>query len=560
MNFEFTAQGLTGGEKVVQRVLEIVPGAASWGIMIGMAVLARFYPLYAAVIIIAFYLYWLLKLLYMTFFLILSYLRLASERDTDWLKRARSVDRLEETLEQLEQAPRKDGLKERLSAYCYLKDLQRLRRQGERPPLFSEIYHLVIVPVAGEAKDVVEPGINSIARSVFPPERIIVILAVEERADEEVKKGAEEIREKYSSAFCDFLVEYHPDGIEGEARAKGANTTNAAKKAAEYLKGKHIPYRNVISSCFDSDTVIKPDYFAALTYYFMADPERERSSFQPVPVYNNNIWDAPGITRVLEAGSSFFQLIEATNPETLVTFSSHSMSFKALVETGYWPVDMISDDSAIFWKAFLRFDGNYKAVPMYTTVSMDAVVADNWWHTLKNVYKQKRRWAWGVENFPIVVRGFLKDRKISLTRKFKYAFKLFEGHVSWTTWAFLLTIIGWLPAFFAGKDYSHTVFYYSAPRITGTIFNLASISLLTSIALSLCLLPPMKDKKNLFRRAGYALQWLLMPFTIIFFSALPALDAQTRLMLGKYMTFWVTEKGRGSGRSAEGREPDTLTR
>jgi hypothetical protein len=38
------------------------------------------------------------------------------------------------------------------------------------------------------------------------------------------------------------------------------------------------------------------------------------------------------------------------------------------------------------------------------------------------------------------------------------------------------------------------------------------------------------------------MQWLLVPLTIVFLSAVPALDAQTRLMLGKYMTFWVTDK------------------
>jgi hypothetical protein len=218
------------------------------------------------------------------------------------------------------------------------------------------------------------------------------------------------------------------------------------------------------------------------------------------------------------------------------------MSFKALVEAGYWPVDMISDDSAIYWKAFIHFDGNYRVVPMYTTLSMDAVVAENWWQTIINVYKQKRRWAWGVENFPIVMRGFLKNRKIPFFLKLKTGYKLFEGHISWTTWAFLLTIIGWLPALFAGRDYSHTVFYYSVPRITGTIFHLASLSLITSVVLSILMLPKRKEQHSILKKCGYAVQWLLVPFTIIFLSALPALDAQTRLMIGKYMTFWVTDK------------------
>ena len=38
------------------------------------------------------------------------------------------------------------------------------------------------------------------------------------------------------------------------------------------------------------------------------------------------------------------------------------------------------------------------------------------------------------------------------------------------------------------------------------------------------------------------LQWLALPVVGLVFSNLPALDAQTRLMVGKYLEYRVTEK------------------
>jgi len=542
MKFNFSANKLKGREKRLQRFFEIVPGFSSWTIIIGMLILAFRAPLIAAVLIIAFDFYWLLRLLYLTLFLIVSYFRLSAEKETDWMGRVAGIDSLDKYSRAIEGEKSERELKKKVSLFFLKREIRKLKKSGSKIALSKDLYHLVLIPIAKETRDIVEPGLKSIALSDFPPNRIMVVLALEERADEEIKTDARDLLRHYKSKFFDMKIVVHPDGIATEAKAKGANATFAAKETAKYFKKKKIPFENVIVSCFDSDTVVKSDYFASLTYYFQTCPERERASFQPVPVYNNNIWDAPGITRVLEAGSSFFQLVESTNPEKLVTFSSHSMSFKALVSAGYWPVDMISDDSAIFWKAFIHFDGKYKVVPMYTTLSMDAVVADNWMQTVKNVYKQKRRWAWGVENFPIVMRAFLKNKNIPLFFKIKQAFKLFEGHIAWATWAFLLTFVGWLPAILATREFSHSVLYYSAPRIMGTIFNLASFSLITSIVLSLLLLPKKKEKHPIFKRIGYAFEWLLIPFTMVFLSALPSLDAQTRLMLGKYMTFWVTDK------------------
>ena len=529
MKFRYSPRGLTGGEARLQRFLEVLPAALSWGTLVGFGALSFKAPIVAAIFIIAFDLYWLLRLFYATIFLVISYGFLHAEQETDWMNQLRAID---------------DRSVRAISAGYRQKEFKRLLQKSVEIPASASIRHLAIIPVAGETEDIIEPGIRSLAEQNFPTEKILVVLAVEARAPEAIQKSAERIASKYRSRFLDFLVTVHPDGLPGEARVKGANTTHAAQAAAAYFQSRGISFADVVVSCFDADTVASRQYFACLAYHFMVCPDRLRASFQPIPVYHNNIWEAPGFARVLETGSSFFLLIEATNAEKLVTFSSHSMSFKALVDVGYWPVDMISDDSAIFWKSFIYFDGDYRVVPMYETVSMDAVTAENWWKTARNVYRQKRRWAWGVENFPQVARAFLKSDRICFYDKAGHLFKLLEGHVAWATWAFLLTLMGWVPAFFSGREFSNSVLYYGSQRVTGIIFNLSLLSFLISIVLSLLLLPRKKTEPSFFKKVVFALEWLLVPFIATFFGALPALDAQTRLALGKSLRFQVTEKKR----------------
>lgn len=541
MKFNYSKENLTKNEQRLQRIFEVIPGCLSWGILLLLVIISIIKPLLAIIIIIAFDFYWLLRLIYMTIFLVLSFCRLSMETKTDWMSRVRGIDNLDQYMKELNKLP-KFNFNNGLSNAIHKKELLALSRSDSPPPSHSEVYHLVILPVAKESIEILKPSIESLCNQTFPLKQIFVVIALEERASEIIKKDILSLEREYEKKFMDFKIIIHPSNLENEAKVKGANVTWAAKKAAEYFKLENIPYKNITVSCFDSDTIVGVDYFACLTYSFMVTPFRLQASFQPIPVYNNNIWDVPGFARVMETGSSFFQLIESTNTEQLVTFSSHSMSFKALVDVGYWPVDMISDDSAIFWKSFIHYDGKFSVVPMYTKVSMDITVSSNLFKTIISIYKQKQRWAWGVENFPIVFRAFLKLNKLSFFKRIRYIFKLLEGHLSWATWGFILTILSWLPTLFVKNEFADTVVYYNAPYISGIIFNLASISLIISIILSLLLLPKIKIRFSILKKFLFALQWLMMPLILVFLSAIPALDAQTRMLLGKRMEFWVAEK------------------
>jgi hypothetical protein len=270
-----------------------------------------------------------------------------------------------------------------------------------------------------------------------------------------------------------------------------------------------------------------------------------QASYQPVPVYNNNIWQAPSFARVVEMSSSFCQMIETVRLEKFVTFSSHSMSFKTLVDMDYWPVDMVSDDSVVYWKAFLFYNGGYRVVPLYTTVSMDAAYdAHNIFKTIAIQYKQKRRWAWGVENFPFVAGAFIGNNNIPLAKKIRRGFNLLEGHVTWAVWAVIMIIIGPLPFLLGGAFFRQMAVGYNIAKINGPLFNLTLIAMLVCIVLSYAILPPRPKGVSRAKNILVTLEWATLPFIVLVLGSIPALDAQTRLLLGKYMGFNPTEKAK----------------
>jgi hypothetical protein len=374
---------------------------------------------------------------------------------------------------------------------------------------------------------------------------MIVVLAIEERAGKETEEIARQIEKNYKDKFGHFLITVHPANMEGEIPGKGSNANYAARKAKEEIIDKlKIPYENILVSCFDIDTRVYPQYFLRLTHSFLTAEKPYRLSYQPVPVYHNNIWMAPAFSRVIANSGTFWQMMQQERPERMATFSSHSMTFKALNDAGFWQTNIVSEDSRIFFNCLIYYGGDYGVAPLSYPVSMDANIGENFLKTLVQIYKQQRRWFWGCENIPYIIFNFLKNPGIPFRTKAYYAFLQIEGFWSLSTNALLIFALGWLPLVLGGDEFNKTLFSYNLPLLTRYLMTISMTGLVVSAIVSTRLLPPKPAHLSRTKYIAMFFEWLLIPLTLIFFGAIPALESQTRLMIKKPLGFWVTPKHR----------------
>lgn len=500
--------------RILYRLFEIFPGALAWLTIISIFAASRWAPVGASLFIIAFDTYWLFKTVFLSLHLRAGYGEMRRRLDADWMQK-----------------------------------IAELEPESFNPELrvrqWRDIYHLVIRPFYKEPYEVIRDSFSSLAQNSYPKERLIVVIGVEERAGAEALLTAERIRREFRDEFFRIEIAVHPTGIPGELPGKGSNETFAARFArTNIIDPLAIPYEHVIVSSLDIDDILPRDYFAIVTWHYLTVPRPLRSSYQPIPIYNNNIWDAPAFARVVAVSGTFWQTMQQARPERLATFSSHSMPLKALVEMDFWPVGIVSEDSRIFWQSLIFYDGDYRSVPLFYPVYQDANIARTLGGTAKNVYIQQRRWGWGVENVPYLLYGFLQNTAMPLRRKLYFAFNQIEGFWSWATNSFILFFLGWMPILIGTNEFSSTLLAYNLPRLTRLIMFLSMVGLITSAYISIQLLPSKPPEKPWRAYLWMALQWLMLPVTIVLFGSLPGLEAQTRLMLGRYMGFWVTPKYR----------------
>lgn len=408
----------------------------------------------------------------------------------------------------------------------------------------EEIVHAVIIATYNEGREVLEPTIQSVLDSDYDMKKVILVLAYEARDGARSEPAVKELIKEYGHNFKYVFAAKHPV-IPKEVLGKGGNITFAARELEKYVVRAGLNPLNVIVTTLDSDNRPHKFYLAALSYLYAVTPDPKYVSYQPIPIYTNNIWDAPAPMRVIATGNSFWNIVLSTRQHMIRNFSAHAQSLQTLIDTDYWSVRTVVEDGHQFWRTYFRYDGKHEVYPLYVPIYQDAVLSDTLRKTLKAQFIQLRRWAWGVSDVAYVAeKGFFTPNKVPKTDLlFKFG-RLFEGHITWAVAPLILAFSGFIPRLLNPGDLNSIGFTSDQlPHLASRIQTIALMGIVITLFLSIKMLPPKPLRYKRHRSFFMILQWGMLPVTTIVYNSFAALTSQTRLMFGRYLDkFDVTDK------------------
>ena len=409
-------------------------------------------------------------------------------------------------------------------------------------PDWKKIRHVIIIPTYKEPLYVLERTFKSLEKQTMPLKQLDVILAMEKREPKEDRdKKTKILKKKYGQLFGNFIITVH-ELTAGEAVGKSSNERYAAiwyKKNFIDEKISIMKYL-VVTSC-DADHVYHPNHFAFLAFKFLDDPKRYKRFWQPAVLFYNNIWKIPAIIRVVNILGSIFNLSQLSRRDRLISTSNYSLSFKLLDDAGYWDPDRIPEDWGIFFKAYFKKKGGVETDPIYLPVYADAVESTTFKKTLKSQYEQRKRWAWGVSDTPWIIKNYLLTSGVPFWEKTLRVLYVIQSHFTWPIHFFIITIGLTLPTLLNPR-FGKTSLGYMVPKLSSLVLTTALIFLVVMLILDKIYRPERPKSFPLWKSILSPLEFVLMPIAGFFFSALPGIDAHTRLLIGKYIEYKVTEK------------------
>jgi hypothetical protein len=487
----------------LQRLLEMVPGTVSWAIIIGPIWLSFSYPWLVAYFVLSFDFYWLCRALWFSGAVMTAYRRIRDVLATDWRARLVALD-------------------------------------DPEAPSWEGYTHLTLIPTYTEPLETLRDTVRAVAEADWPAERKVCAIITRE-TDEGGIANVEALRQEFGAAFAEFL--HIRDPLEpGIVVGKSSAMAFGGRWLYRLLvRERGMDPRRLLVTDLDADYRVHPQYFNYLTWVHVTDPNRETQLYQPVPYFHNNLWQAPLLLRLFVAVLTQLQMWRSVLPETLKSFSSYSTTLHLVHEVGYWATDAIPEDSRFYWKSYFTYGDQFRAVPLFIPIYGDAVRAKTYWSSLVSQYMQARRWAWGVTDLPYVVQNAFNHPEISIWSRAWRILYLFAEHINWAIAPFVI-IFGATVPLLINPAFARTTLGQNLPLYASSMLSIALVALLVLIWVEHRIVPPFPAAWSRWRRLLVYAGWIGLPFVGIFFSNLPALDAQTRLLTGRYLEYRVTEK------------------
>jgi Glycosyl transferase family group 2 len=481
-----------------RRVLEVAPPALVWGILSFPVWGALIAPQALGVFLVFFAGYWWWRSLEFTAGLLLGMRRLHTARHQDWLARGQAL-------------------------------------HG-----YHRLHHLVFVPTYKESEDIVAETLACLATQTVPAEQIAIVLAFEER-DSEGPTRAAHLTQRFGHSFGDWLVTLHPD-VAGEVKGKSSNLAWAARRVdTELIQAGRLDARNLLITVLDADSRLDPQYLAALAHEVLSHPDGRLHVYQPAILFYANHARLPAVLRAVSSVFSLYSLSRLAASHRLVPQSTYSLTWWAAKRVGFWDVDVVPEDSHMFFKVWLHLGKRVKARAIHLPVYADAAEGVSVWSTMSSTYQQIRRWAWGVSDIPYVALRAVQARHIPWHMRVARLGWYVEEHLIWPAHWFLLTLGGIVPPLL-NPTYAATAQAVWQSSAVSLLLSLCLPSLLLGIIADALLKRRSPDGTGLIEAVYGIAGFVLLPLTGLAMVALPALDAHTRLLFGRSLAYQVTEK------------------
>ncbi len=491
-------------ESLIDRLLEILPGALTWTALTSPFWLSLTLPFAVAYFIIAADVYWLFSSLRVAILIFVGYRKLQFARAQPWL----------------------ENLK---------KDF---------PAEWGNYNHLLVLPTYKESIEILAPAFDAIEASNYPKDKIFMAIGFEAWDDPDKIKETKKYLERFSKKIGGVFITTH-ELQPGEVRGPGTNRNWMIKNSVKEFEKKGINANQVFVTTLDADFVIDKEFLSGALHKYLSTPAevRDKRTYTGSFLYYNNFWQAPAPMRLIAAGTAFWQLAEMVGSDKYQNFSSLSINLKPLLEIGGWMPDKVNDDSGFYWKAYFHFNGDYKVLPHYLPISADANLDTSLFKTFQNQYQQLKRWAYGVEHIPFVFKQYFKRHDIDFWDKTDKLLFVLWANLKWGSLALLVTFAGIIIPII-NPNYSESVVAINLPIISSYILTVAFLGLFVTVYVQEKTAPPRPKNWKPIKKIWTYLQYLLVPIVLVTITTVPAIDAQTSLMFGRYLEFRVTNKAR----------------